>query len=167
MQRVFISMGSNIGDRVENCRKALEEISAWARIVNVSSVYETEPVGRGDQEDFINCAAEIETPLSPHELLARFKSTENKLGRVSGERWGPRVIDIDIIFYGNLIIDSEELQIPHLSAHVRRFVLEPLCEIEPGFIHPGCGITVSELLQNLEDEKIVTKVGGPSTLFPQ
>jgi 2-amino-4-hydroxy-6-hydroxymethyldihydropteridine diphosphokinase len=167
MQRVFLSIGSNIGDRLENCGTAIKEISSLARIVKVSSAYETEPVENPDQADFINCAAEIETSLDPHELLVRLKGIEEKMGRVSGKRWGARLIDIDIIFYGDAVMDTEELQIPHISAHVRRFVLTPLCELEPGFIHPGCGITVSELLDNLEDDKKVLKVDRPSTLFPQ
>lgn len=167
MQRVFLSIGSNIGNRLENCSEAIKEISSLARVVNVSSAYETEPVGNPDQADFINCAAEIETSLEPHELLTRLKRIEKKMGRESGESGGPRVIDIDILFYGDAVMDTEELQIPHISAHVRRFVLTPLCELEPGLTHPGCGITVSELLDNLEDDKRVLKVGRPSTLFPQ
>lgn len=167
MERVFLSIGSNIGDRVQNCSAALEEISTLARVVKVSSAYETEPVGNSDQSDFINCAAEIETSLTPHELLAELKSIEMKLGRVSGERWGARLIDIDIIFYGKVVMDTQDLQIPHISAHVRRFVLKPLCELDPGLIHPGCGITVSDLLEKLEDDKKVSKVELPSTLFPQ
>lgn len=167
MPKVLISIGSNLGDRVHNCKKALNEISAFAKIMRVSSVYETEPVGNEDQPDFINCAAEIETALLPEELLKHLQEIEDKLGRIHGDRWGPRLIDIDIIFYDDLIIDSEELQIPHVSAHTRRFVLEPVTEIMPGKIHPVFGITVRELCENLEDGQPVKKVGGPSTLFPQ
>lgn len=167
MARVFIGIGSNIGERIENCRTALSEISKFGQIVKVSSAYETEPVGKTDQPDFINCAAEVETTLSPLELLARLKSIEDKLGRVREEEGGPRTIDLDILFYDDLVIDTEELQIPHLSTHVRRFVLDPLCEIEPGLIHPGFNTSVSELLNSLKDTMKVIKVGEPSTLFPQ
>ncbi len=167
MPRVFISIGSNLGDRVRNCIKALNEISAFAEIIRVSSVYETGPVGNEDQPDFINCAAEIETALLPEELLKHLREIEDELGRIRGDRWGPRVIDIDIIFYDDLIIDSEELQIPHVSAHARRFVLEPVTEIAPGKVHPGFGVTVRELCERLEDGQPVKIVGGPSTLFPQ
>ncbi|HSC36084.1 MAG TPA: 2-amino-4-hydroxy-6-hydroxymethyldihydropteridine diphosphokinase [Thermodesulfobacteriota bacterium] len=167
MPRVFISIGSNLGDRVRNCRKALEYIGGLDEILRVSSVYETEPVGNKDQPPFINCAAEIETALPPQELLKHLQEIEDKLGRIRGDRWGPRVIDIDIIFYDDLIIDSEELQIPHVSAHARRFVLEPVTEIAPGKVHPGFGVTVRELCERLEDGQPVKKVGGPSTLFPQ
>lgn len=167
MPRVFISIGSNLGDRVRNCIKALNEISAFAKITRVSSVYETEPVGNEDQPDFINCAAEIETALLPEELLKHLQEIEDKLGRIRGNRWGPRVIDIDIIFYDDLIIDSEVLQIPHVSAHARRFVLEPICEIDPWLVHPGFGVPVYELLKDIEDKKKVVKTRDPSTLFPK
>lgn len=167
MPKVLISIGSNLGDRVRNCRKALEYIGGFAEILRVSSVYETEPVGNEDQPDFINCAAEIETALLPEELLKHLQEIEDKLGRIRGNRWGPRVIDIDIIFYDDLIIDSEELQIPHLSAHTRRFVLEPICEIDPWLVHPGFGVRVYELLKDIEDKKKVVKTGDPSTLFPK
>ena len=83
-----------------------------------------------------------------------------------GETWGPRIIDIDIIFYDDLIIDTEELTIPHVSAHARRFVLEPICEINPMFVHPGFGVRIYVLLNNLDDDKKVVKAGEPSTLYP-
>ena len=167
MPRAFIGIGSNLGDRINNCKKALSEIRGFAEILRVSSAYETEPVGNEDQPDFINCAAEIETALPPLELLNRLRSIEHKLDRFRGERWGPRTIDLDIIFYDDLIIDTEELKIPHVSAHARRFVLEPLCEIDPGLVHPGFGVHVYELLNDLEDTKQVVKIGEPSTLFPR
>lgn len=167
MPRVFISIGSNLGDRVLNCKTALKEITASAKVLRVSSVYETEPVGNEDQPRFINCAAEIETALSPEELLKRLQYIEEKIGRLRGERWGPRSIDIDIIFYDDLIIDTEELKIPHVSAHARRFVLEPICEIDPSLVHPGFGVRVRDLLRDIEDTKKVVKTGDPSTLFPQ
>ena len=166
MPNVIISLGSNLGDRVLNCKKALEEISGFAKILRVSSVYETEPVGNESQPDFINCAAEIETALSPYDLLGRLREIEEKLGRVRDERWGPRVIDIDIIFYDDLVIDTEELTIPHVSAHARRFVLEPVCEISPMLVHPGFGVRVYVLLNDLDDEKKVVRSGDPSTLYP-
>ena len=167
MPIAVISIGSNLGDRTGNCRKALEEISGFAEILKVSSAYETAPVGNEDQPDFINCAAEIETALSPLELLNRMRKVEDVLGRVRDGRWGPRTIDIDIIFYDDLIIDTEELQIPHVSAHMRRFVLEPVCEIDPWLVHPGFGVRVYELLKEIDDRNKVVRIGGPSTLFPQ
>ena len=165
MARVFVGIGSNMGDRVLNCKKALQEMSAFSKILRVSSVYETEPFGNEEQPKFINCAVEIETVLTPLELLDLLQSIEDKLERRRGERWGPRTIDLDIIFYDDLIIDTDGLTIPHVSAHTRRFVLEPLCELEPRLLHPGFGVQLSELLNNIEDTKKVAKTGEPSTLF--
>jgi 2-amino-4-hydroxy-6-hydroxymethyldihydropteridine diphosphokinase len=167
MPKVIIGVGSNLGDRVYNCIIALKEISAFAKIVTVSSAYETEPVGNEDQPDFINCAAEIETALPPLDLLKRVREVEEKLGRVRDTRWGQRTIDIDIIFYDDLTLDTADLKLPHPQAHLRRFVLEPVSEITPGKIHPGYGVTVRELCENLGDGKSVKKVGAPSTLFPR
>lgn len=158
MSRACISIGSNIGDRISNCKKALLELERVSKIVKVSSFYETEPVGKEDQPEFINLAVIIETELIPKKLLSDLKQIENKLGRVRHEKWGPRTIDIDIIFYDNLIIKEDDLVIPHPRAHQRRFVLEPLCEIDPEFVHPELKSTISELLQKLDDDKAVIKV---------
>lgn len=164
---MYISIGSNLGDRLGNCRKALSAISGFAGVTVVSSVYETEPVGKKDQSEFINCAAAVTTELAPEELLTRLKAVEDTLGRVREEKWGPRTIDIDILFYDGLVIDTAGLRIPHPEAHLRRFVLEPLCEIAPGLVHPVLGVSITSLLENLEDSEKVVKAGGPSTLFPQ
>ncbi len=167
MPRVIIGVGSNMGDRLRNCITALREISAFAEILKVSSAYETEPVGNEDQPDFINCAAEIETALPPQDLLKRVREVEEKLGRVRDARWGPRTIDVDLIFYDELTLDTADLKLPHPRAHLRRFVLVPVSEITPGKVHPGCGVTVRELCERLGDGKSVKKVYPPSTLFPQ
>ena len=167
MPIAFIGIGSNLGNRIENCIRAVEEISNFARIISISSIYETEPVDREDQPDFINCAIGIETSLSPFDLLISLQSVENIIGRERIEKWGPRKIDLDIIFYDNLLIETDELIIPHPRAHLRRFVLEPLFEIAPDFIHPNLKISVSELLSNLKDMRRVIKVGGFSTIYPQ
>jgi 2-amino-4-hydroxy-6-hydroxymethyldihydropteridine diphosphokinase len=157
MQRVFIAIGSNLGDKISNCRRAIDEIAGFCEIVKVSSLYETEPVGNEDQPNFINSVAEIRTDLSPHELLAYLNRIEENLGRVRSEKWGPRTIDLDIIFYGDQIIKDDNLIIPHPRAHLRRFVLEPICEIAPEFIHSEIKISVLELLKNLPDNKKVIK----------
>jgi len=157
MQRVFIAIGSNLGDKISNCRRAIDEIAGFCEIVKVSSLYETEPVGNEDQPNFINSVAEIRTDLSPHELLTHLNRIEEKLGRVRSEKWGPRTIDLDIIFYGDQIIKDDNLIIPHPRAHLRRFVLEPICEIAPEFIHSEIKISVLELLKNLPDNKKVIK----------
>lgn len=167
MSRAFISIGSNLGDRIVNCMLAVSMLSTFARVAAVSSAYETEPVGPKDQPDFINCAVEIETDLPPGKLLAELLSIEDSLGRVRKERWRERAVDLDIIFYGNLVMHSDELTIPHPRAHLRRFVLEPLAEINPGLVHPVLGATASELLGKLEDAERVVKTAPPSALFPQ
>ncbi len=158
MNSVFISIGSNLGEKIGNCKIAIEEIAAFAKIVKVSSCYETEPLGYEDQPNFINCAAEICTDLSPHDLLTKLNKIEDKLGRVRLEKWGPRTIDLDIIFYGEQVIKDDNLIIPHPRAHLRGFVLEPICEIAPEFIHPEYNLPIYELLKEIKDGKKVIKL---------
>ncbi len=158
MSIAFIGIGSNLGKRIENCIRALEEISNFARITALSSIYETESVDKEDQPDFINCVIEVETSLSPFDLLIFLQSVENMIGRKHLEKGGPRIIDLDIIFYDNLVIETNELIIPHPRAHLRRFVLEPLCEIAPDFIHPVLKKTIQEILNNLKEDQGVEKI---------
>ncbi|MBI2485654.1 MAG: 2-amino-4-hydroxy-6-hydroxymethyldihydropteridine diphosphokinase [Deltaproteobacteria bacterium] len=167
MPLAFISIGSNLGDRVENCIKAVREISSFATVLALSSIYETEPVGKEDQPYFINCVVKIETELSPSDLLASLQSVEDRLGRRVEERWGPRVIDLDIIFYNHLVIETEELTIPHPRAHLRRFVLLPLSEIAPQLVHPFLNVSISKLLEALKDKKLVVKVGEFPSVYSQ
>jgi 2-amino-4-hydroxy-6-hydroxymethyldihydropteridine diphosphokinase len=167
MPIAFIGIGSNLGSRIENCIKAVHEISNFASVLAVSSIYETEPVDKEDQPDFINCVIKIETALPPHGLLVSLESIESSLGRNREEKWGPRTIDLDIIFYDNLVIQTDELTIPHPRAHLRRFVLEPLCEIAPELVHPVLRVSVSKLLEELSDTKCVVRVGEFFTGYPQ
>ncbi len=167
MQRVYIAIGSNLGDRTLNCKRAIEEISAFSDVTAVSSFYETDPVGNEDQPLFINCAIEIISDITPHQLLGELSRIENKLGRVRKEKWGPRTIDLDIIFYGEVVLNDPDLKIPHPEAHKRRFVLEPLAEIAPGLIHPHFQVSVSELLGNIKDPHKVVRLIPPSTPDPQ
>jgi len=159
MATAFLAIGSNLGNRVDNCLKAINEISGFAGISSVSSLYETEPVGREDQADFINCVVKAETDLSPSGLLVYVQSIEHKFGRTREEKWGPRIIDLDILLYDDLIIDTEKLNIPHPMMHLRRFVLLPLSEIARDLVHPVLNVSVSKLLDDLKDTKRVVRLG--------
>jgi 2-amino-4-hydroxy-6-hydroxymethyldihydropteridine diphosphokinase len=152
-KRAYISFGSNIGDRNGNIRMALELIGEHPNIEieRVSSIYETEPFGRKDQRWFLNGVVEITTSLSPEELLIELQDIEIKLGRKREERWGPRRIDLDIILFDNLIIEGEDLKIPHPGLHNRRFVLTPLVELAPRLLHPRLNKTIEELLLEVGD----------------
>ena len=167
MFNAFIGVGSNLGNRTENCLKALESISNFTEIKAVSSFYETEPVGNEDQPKFINAVAKVSTLLSPLFLLNSLKSIENQMGRERSERWGPRIIDLDILFYEDFVLKSQELTVPHKHLHKRKFVLEPLCEIEPWLEHPILKQTVSKLLKNIDDKREVKKVGNFYTVDQQ
>lgn len=153
MHQVFLSLGSNVGDRNENLRNANFFLNQGTnRILRFSSVYETEPWGNKDQQNFFNQVVEIGTELPAVELLAFLKGIESHMGRTVSEiRYEPRVIDIDILFYEQLILTSETLMIPHPLIHQRRFVLIPLVEIAENWIHPVLGHTMKELLDRCDD----------------
>jgi len=146
---VFLGLGSNLGDRGENIKKAIEYLESKIRIEKVSSIIETEPYGFVDQPKFLNCVLKGTTVLSPFELLEFVLDIENKMGRKRLFKWGPRNIDIDILFYDDCVIDTENLKIPHPELHKRLFVLEPLCEIEKDFVHPVLKKSVYELYTQL------------------
>ncbi len=150
MPIAHIGIGSNLGDREENCLKALRLISAKAGSVRrQSSVRETEPWGLEDQPKFFNMAAEIETEAGPHELLEILKKIEREMGRKETYRWGPRTIDLDLLFFDDVIMDTPDLRIPHPLLHEREFVLRPLSEIAPDKVHPILKKTVRELFSEI------------------
>ena len=147
----FVGIGSNLGDREGNLRCAVELLSAedGIDIVSVSEIRETDPVGPVEQAPFLNGAVRIETDLAPRELLQRLLGVEQRLGRVRGKRWGPRTIDLDLLLYGDEVVDEPGLTVPHPRLHERRFALEPLSDLAPGLEIPGSG-PISALLAELE-----------------
>lgn len=154
MASVFLGLGSNIGDRQQQLKRAITEIKKHARLIKQSSIYETDPWGNELQDKFLNQCLEIQTSLSPNHLLSTLKSIEKTLGRVEREKWGPREIDIDILFYDDLIINSDTLEVPHPHLHERAFVLVPLNEIAPDLIHPSLKQPVRKIVHKVKPDGI-------------
>ncbi|MCL2140822.1 MAG: 2-amino-4-hydroxy-6-hydroxymethyldihydropteridine diphosphokinase [Dehalococcoidia bacterium] len=147
---VYLGLGSNIGDLRQNLNKALYFIGQRLQIEKTSSVYDTTPECNPNQPNFLNLVVQASTTLEPMALLSLIKGFEAKLGRVPSQRYNPRTMDIDILSYGQYIINSPELTIPHPHMHERAFVLVPLVEIAPDFIHPVTGKTASQMLSELK-----------------
>jgi 2-amino-4-hydroxy-6-hydroxymethyldihydropteridine diphosphokinase len=144
---VYLSLGSNIGDRDANLREAIAQLAPAARRLRVSPVYETAPVDYSDQDWFLNLVVEAETDLPPAGLLTHVAGIESALGRVRTTPKGPRTIDIDILFCGDEVVDTADLEIPHPRMAARRFVLAPLADLAPDLRHPVTGRTVLEMLE--------------------
>lgn len=161
MRRVYIGIGSNLGDREFLIRKAVEALRLLPQtnVSRVSSLYDTDPVGETDQPPFLNAVAWIETELPARELLWQMLLIERRMGRVRSRRWGPRPIDLDLLFYGDDVIEEPDLRVPHPEAHRRAFVLLPLLELDPQFRHPITEETVRRMIQKLPPNPPVRKLG--------
>ncbi len=163
---VFLHTGSNLGDRIENLRRVNERIDLRiGNIIQKSGLYETEAWGVTDQPDYVNQALEVTTILNPLELLDCIFEIEHEMGRIRKTKWGSRVIDIDILFYGDAIIDLPNLTIPHPRIHKRNFVLVPLMDIAAERIHPKYGKTIAQLLIETKDECEVRPLSNEHQIF--
>jgi len=154
MHPVYLALGSNLGNRSENLRSAIKNLGKGVKVIKCSQVYETPPWGYEDQPKFLNQVIEVETNLAPSELLEYVKEVEGSIGREKTFRYGPRSIDIDILFYDDMVIDSPPLVIPHARISERAFVLNPLADLAPDFLHPVLGETVLGLLAKVDQENI-------------
>ncbi len=158
----WIAVGSNMGDSLENCRRGIAEIerSGASELTARSRFYRTEPVDYIDQDWFVNAVVRIRTALSPRELLAELNAIEAAAGRDrSGVRFGPRPLDLDIVFFDDLVMNTPGLTLPHPRMHKRRFVLQPLCDIDPAIVHPVLQQSVNDLLDRLEEtgQKVISQ----------
>jgi 2-amino-4-hydroxy-6-hydroxymethyldihydropteridine diphosphokinase len=154
MHQVFVSVGSNLGDKIENCRKGIHGLLADGSsiLVKASSFYRTSPVDYEDQDWFVNQVVKIKTDLDPFALLDRMQGVEKGVGRKTSKvRFGPRVLDLDIVLYDDRVIQTATLEVPHPRMHKRRFVLKPICDIEPSMIHPVLGKDMRTLLESIQD----------------
>jgi len=155
---VYLSLGSNLGDRAANLRSALEKLADFGAVAAVSSFYETEPVELAAQPWFLNCAAKLDTEKMPRQLIAGILKIEQNMGRQRTQKNGPRIIDIDILLFGSSVIDIPSLTVPHPKLHERRFVLEPLLEIAHDVRHPVFKRTMRQLRDALPPGKAVRRL---------
>jgi 2-amino-4-hydroxy-6-hydroxymethyldihydropteridine diphosphokinase len=149
--KAYVGLGSNLGEREAMIRMALDDLARLpeSRLVRASSLYDTEPVGEVDQPNFLNAVAQLDTELSARQLLWNLLLIEKRLGRTRARRWGPRTIDLDLLLYGNLIVEEPDLVVPHPELTRRSFVLVPLVELDPLLVHPGTGETLLNHLSRL------------------
>jgi 2-amino-4-hydroxy-6-hydroxymethyldihydropteridine diphosphokinase len=159
--KAFVGLGANLGERELQIRRAVDELLKIPRsmLIRVSSLYDTDPVGEVVQPPFLNAVAWLETELAPRELLWNLLLIEQRMGRVRAQKWGPRTIDLDLLFHGATVLEEPDLTVPHPEAHRRAFVLAPLAEIDPDFVHPVLNQTVFKILRRLPQEPAVRRGG--------
>ncbi len=161
MPKLYLLLGGNLGDRIVYLRQASESIGAQVGgITAASKLYETAAWGKTDQPNFLNQVLEVQTEQPPEQVLQTINHIEQELGRVRQEHWGARVIDIDILFYDQLVLQTQRLTIPHPQLHLRRFTLLPLAEIAPELMHPVLGKNIDQLLEDCPDELEVWEFEG-------
>ena len=160
--KAFIGLGSNLGEREAMIRLALDDLARLSstRLVRASALYDTEPVGEVDQPNFLNAVAQIDTELTARQLLWNLQLIEKRLGRVRSQRYGPRTIDLDLLLYGNLVVDEPDLKVPHPELVRRSFVLVPLVELDPLLVHPETGETLVTHLASLNNTRPPVKRGN-------
>lgn len=161
MQTIYLGLGTNLGDQMANLQAAVAGLAQKLVITAVSPIYQTPPWGVTDQPDFLNMCLAAQTDLSPEQLLTFVKTLETELGREPAKRWGPRLIDIDLLFVANQIFETEKLTVPHPRLAERAFVLYPLADIAPNFVHPVLGKTIAALAASVEDEGIRPFASAP------
>ncbi|MFC4767865.1 2-amino-4-hydroxy-6-hydroxymethyldihydropteridine diphosphokinase [Effusibacillus consociatus] len=155
---IYLALGTNLGDRYRYLAAAIDSLQRRGiSVLDESPIYETEAVGDVDQPDFLNMVVQVSTHLSPNALLAEILAIEKEHGRVRDKKWGPRTLDLDILFYGKLIIEDPDLVVPHPLIHQRAFVLLPLRDLVPGFVHPVLGLTIEELAERVPGKEGVRR----------
>jgi 2-amino-4-hydroxy-6-hydroxymethyldihydropteridine diphosphokinase len=150
--KAHLGLGTNLGDRHENLKQAIEKLATIGRVLETSKIYETSAWGLEEQDDFLNQVIILETDQKPFELLQSIQEIEKAVGRTKSIKWGPRVIDIDILFIQDRIMDDQHLIIPHPHIQNRNFVLVPLMELDPDFIHPKLNLSIIELYEESNDD---------------
>ena len=162
-ETAFIGVGSNLGDKLDNCRKAIDRVGeiSGCRLTGQSDFFRTSPVGVEGHDWYVNAVFSIEADMTAHQLLKSLLAIEEDLGRKRNKKWDPRTIDLDILLYGQMVMDEKELTIPHPYMHLRKFVLLPMSQLRPDLVHPVRGKTIVELLGDLaEDGQVVFPMGA-------
>ena len=164
MTEVFIGIGTNLGRRADTLIRATAELCEWVDVMCASRAYETDPVGLTNQPAFLNAVLKIQSDMGARALLDHLLAVEHRFGRIRAEKWGPRILDLDILLYGNEVIQEEGLQVPHPHLHLRAFVLGPLCDLVPEGRHPTLDLSFAELFKAIGSSQGMRVIEGLSLL---